>query len=227
MMLGPDFDTNPHAAGSYMLQALLNEMGACITYNCQSLTAPPDTIWGDGSITNMIEVGSQRDTVVFAAHARVLPTIIDHSPMKSNAGLVKLAWEHLHKTWKDAEVGLVKVNSYIGGVSWRYLDENLYSVCHRLPTPYLCNYTPEDLVYFKNQIHYGVLDHSWPAECLIHTERMRLMGSSDGAFMVEITEAANNIPPVEHYHPDEADHFWRNLKHNKVNRMFSVIFRGE
>lgn len=228
MVLGPEFEENPHAAGSFMLQGLLMEMGRCITFGAQSLTAPPDTIFGEGTIANMRELARGRDTVIFAAHVRVTPEI-DQELGKglSNAQLVTAAWKHLHKTWEDAQDGLEKTNSYIGGVSWQYLANGLYSVCHRLPTPYLINFTPEDLVYFKAQIHYGVIDHFWPDQCLIDFERMRFIGSSDAAFMVEVTPADKNIPPIEHYRADEADAFYRNLKHNKVNRLFRVILRGE
>ncbi len=228
LLLEDDFDKNPHAAGAYMLQGYLMEMGRCITFGAQSLTAPPDTIFGDGSIHNMREMARGRDTVVFAAHTRVVPDIESETnePL-SNSKLVTAAWKHLHKTWSDAQDGLEKSNSYIGGVNWQYLDSGLYAVCHRLPTPYLINFTPEDLTYFKAQLHYGVIDHFWPHECLIDFERMRVIGSSDGAFMVEITPADKNIPPIEHYRADEPDLFFRNLRHNKVNRMYRVILRGE
>lgn len=228
MTLGPEFDRNPHAGGAFLLQGYLQEMGRCITFGAQSLTAPPDTIFGDGSIANMREMARGRDTVVFAAHVRVTPSIdVELSGPLTNAKLVGAAWRHLHRTWSDAEDGLEQINSYIAGVVWRYLDNNLYSCNHRLPTPYLINFTPEDLVFFKNQIHQGVIDHTWPGVCLIDTERMRLTGSSDAAFMVEITPEDKNIPPKSHYHADEPDLFWRNLPHNKVNRMFTVILRAE
>ena len=220
------FGTNPHAAGAYMNHALLNEMNACISLGAQSLTAPPDTIFGDGSINGLLVLGRQPNTVVFAAHVRVHPSISNAGHL-SNAQLVSEAWRNLHKTWSEAEIGLEKINSYVGGVSWEYASENLYAVTHRLPTPYLINWTPEDYVYFRSQIHYGVLDHSWPAECLIETGRMRVAGSSDLAFMCEITEPENNIPPLAPYHDHEPDLFWRNLSHNKINRMFKIIFRGE
>lgn len=228
MVLPPDFDKNPHAAGAFMLQGFLMEMGRCITFGAQSLTAPPDTIFGEGSVMNMREMARARDSVVFAVHTRVTPSIESEiSFPTSNAKLVTAAWKHLHKTWEDAQDGLEKTNSYIGGVSWAYLDHGLYSVCHRLPTPYLINFTPEDLTYFKAQLHYGVIDHFWPHECLIDFERMRVCGSSDAAFMVEVTPADRNIPPIEHYRHDEPDLFFRNLKHNKANRLFRVILRGE
>lgn len=226
VIFSSEFDQNPHAAGSFINQALLREISMCLTYNAQTLICPPDTIWGDGSIEHLIEVADQRDVVVLAAHARVLPEIAAETGI-TNAGLVSLAWKSLHATWREAEYGRDRINTYVGGVIWRYLSEALYSVQHFLPTPYLINWTPEDLVYFKNQIHWGVWDHAWPDACLISTERQRVVGSSDAAFMVEVTEPEQNIPPLEHYRVDSPDLFWKNLSHNKHNRMFNIIFRGE
>lgn len=229
MILPADF--NPHHAGTLINQGLLMEMQYCISYGAQMFLAPPDTIFGNGSIASMREMARQRDSVIFAAHIRVLPEIqkllfADYCVL-SNAELVSAAIKYAHATWTCAQDGLEGVNSYVGGISWKWIADKTYAVTHRLPTPYLINWTPEDIVFFKNQLHWGVIDHAWPHDCLIHTERMRLCGSSDAAFMVEITEAQNNIPPVAAYHEDEPDLFWRNLSHNKVNRMFSVILRGE
>ena len=228
VIFGPEFKQNPHSAGAFINQGLLLEIGKNITYNTQMFLAPPDTIFGDGSISSMREMARQRDSVIFAVHARGLPEIescIEDN--MTNAQLVTAAFKNLHKTWSEAEDGREKVNSYVGGVSWKWIADNTYAVTHRLPTPYLINWTPEDIVFFKNQIHWGVIDHAWPHDCLVHTERIRTCGSSDAAFMVEITPADKNIPPLAPYHHDEPDLFWKNLKHNQVNRMFSVILRGE
>jgi hypothetical protein len=237
-MIGPELDQNPNLAGAIMKNAFVFELSRALTFNRKLLIVPPDTVWGDGSVPHLLEVADQRDVVVFAAHVRVLPDLLENIRAGSdqnrfgpdpitNPKLVSLAFKHLHKTWQESQYGLEQINSYMGGVVWRYLSENLYAVNHRLPTPYVINPTPEDITYFQHQIHFGVLDHSWPHACLIETERQRVVGSSDAAFMVELTDAEANIPPVAHYRADEPDLFWRNLSHNKVNRMNTIIFRGE
>lgn len=229
-LIDSEIPGNHPMMGSLLLRGWLEEMSRAITFNTQILLAPPDTVFGESTVKHLREIGEQKDSVVFMVHPRVTTDILPHIDKCTtifNKELVSLAWENLHKTWVDAEVGLEKSNSYIGGVSWRYLNENLYSVTHRLPTPYLINPTPEDIVYFRGQLHFGVIDHFWPHECLIEFERQRLVGSSDAGFCVEITPANENIPPVEHVRKDEPDLFHRNLTHNKQNRMTSVIFRGE
>jgi hypothetical protein len=229
MILGPDFDQNAYAAGAYQNHAFVNEISACLTYGAQSLTAPPDTIFGDGSIKAMREIATHRDSVVFAAHIRVLPSILDfvYKDHLTNAKLVHLSMKHAHRAWTEAMDGAEMINSYQGGISWKPLGAGMYAVTHRLPTPYLINFTPEDMVFFKNQLTFGVIDHSWPAHCLIDTERQRVIGSSDAAFMVELTPEESNVPGLAPYRADEPELFWRNLSHNKINRMFQCIFRGE
>lgn len=229
MDMGDTLEKNPHSAGAIIKEAIMIESSKCLTFGAQTLLAPPDTIFGDGSISNMREIADQRDVVVLAAHVRVLPSILDvvtEKPM-SNANLVHESFKRLHKSWGEAEYGPAQANSYIGGVSYRYLDDNLYSVCHRLPTPYLINWTPEDQAYYRGQLHWGCIDHSWPGAMLIPAQRQRLIGSSDGAFMAEITPADVNIPPVEYIRQNEPDLFWRNEPHNIQNRMQSIIFRGD
>ncbi len=227
--MGDILEQNPHAAGHIMKEWFVREGSKCLMYNCQGFTAPPDTIIGDGSVQALREVGNQQHVVVIAAHMRSNTSILSELGDKplSRAQLVTLGMKHKHKTWEESEFGKDKSNTWVGGVSWRRLGDNLYSVCHLLGTPYLINFTPEDLVYFKNQIHYGVIDHSWPGDVLVPAQRQRVMGSSDGAFMVEITEPDQNIPPLEYVRHGYPDLFHKDLPHNRVNRMTSVIFRGE
>ena len=227
-ILGPEFEINPHASGMFIKEWICREFSKAVTYNQAIILTPPDTIFGDGSIHNLRVTGNRRDVVVFAAHMRVLPTIMDQiTEPVSNAKLVSLAMKHKHKTWEESELGATEINTYVGGVVWQYLDCDLYACQHLLPTPYFINPTPEDLVYFKNQIHWGVIDHDWPGECLINSERQRVLGSSDAAFMVELTPAEANIPPKAPYREDEPDLFWRRKPHNAINRMNYIILRGE
>ncbi len=227
------FDQNPHFGGVYLKEALVKEIGWCLNFNAQTIIIPPDSIYGDGTIKNIRTVGEQKDSVVFVVHPRTHPDILDMLNEKplTNANLVHAVFDgRLHKTWSEAQVGLAQTNSWLGGVSWTYLDENLYSCTHLLPTPYLINWVPEDIVYWRQQIHFGEIDHAWSGAMLIPSQRQRLIGSSDGAFIVEITESDNNIPPVTYAREGDPTAFFRdkeNRPHNIVNRMQSIIFRGD
>lgn len=191
------------------------------------LLAPPDTIFGDGSIANLLEAGKDDDSVVVVPHARVLPSILNE--MESfylpvdNAPLVSLAWRHLHDAWVHGERGHPNQSSYVGGVTtWRV--GNLIQGVHLLPSPYLMQFTKEDLMYFRSAISFGNFDHVWPSDILISRGRQRYLGSSDAAFIVEITEADRNVPPIIENQPKSG--FWRDNLQTRHNAQIIFTFRG-
>ncbi len=222
--------------GSVLLSGFLHTMRKCIIDGSRMLIAPPDTIFGEGTIPNLLIAGRQPHTCVAVVHPRVSPSIFAQIGVSAvtNPQLVTRAWKHLHDSWTYAEAGLARTNSFVGGVSWYKLptQANAVAVTHRLPTVYLADFLPADLAFFQ-QPHdnlpptFGVLDHGWPAECLIDQQRQRLIGSSDACFIIELTDQEKNIPPLMNANPFEADAFWRDLKHNRFNRQVHVIFRGE
>lgn len=210
--------------------AMCWQIDQCLKAKERLLFAPPDTIFADGTIPNILKLGREEKTCVAIAHPRVLPEIlqdfISHIRYASPgpAQLVDLTWRHLHQAWSDAESGHPRQNSFIGGVRWQELSESLYAVTHHLPTNYLCDFTDEDLMYFKTRTSFGSFDHEWPSDLLIRQNRQRFVGSSDAGFICEITDKLKNIPPVK---PGNVDEFWRSHPHNLQNRQTTVIFRGE
>lgn len=230
--------------GVMMNQMFKISLKRCYDTGSQMLIAPPDTIFGGETLPNLLQAGEQKETVVFVVHMRVNPSIIDAierqanrfgpASSMSNAKLVSLAMEHAHKSWTEAEIGGERSNSFVGGISWKKTPSGVYSVGHRLPTPYLINVTRLDYEFFAREnppgqwpVVFGELDHLYPAYCIYHQGRARVIGSSDHSFIVEITDHESNVPPIEHYDKGEPDSFWRKEYHNGVNRMFSVCFRGE
>lgn len=208
--------------------ATIWQIEECITTDSRLLLAPPDTIFGEGSIHGLLVAGSDKHSVVVMPHPRVLPTITaDLSMVKNitNPKLVTLAWKHLHRAWTEAEHGCVNQSSYVGGVEWEELSPSIYLVTHRLPSPYLIDFTEEDLQYFKNAISFGHFDHMWPGDILIPRGRQRYIGSSDAVFIAEVTDADKNVPPVIPNQPTSG--FWRNHIHNQHNAQIKCIFRGE
>ena len=219
--------------GAILLGQFKAEISRCLETNSRLLISPPDSIFGDGTISSLFNMGSQEGVCVAVPHPRALPTIFDYpsrlceslKDTLTNAELVTEVWNHLHKTWSEAEVGYDKINSYVGGVCWRKISKGLYSVQHRLPTNYLMHFIPSDLQFFEQQICFGAIDHLWPSK-LIKEERERVIGSSDVAFICEITESNQNVPPSYPYVKKEPDRFWRNAPHNQFFRQVNVIFRG-
>lgn len=221
--------------GVILLNGLRDQIYQCQKENKRLLLAPPDTIFGDGTVANLIALGSVAGACVAVSHPRVLPTIIDDIEYlaatrgaMSNASLVTLAMKHAHDSWKFAEIGNEKNSSFIGGIAWKQLGPGLYSVQHRLPTAYFVDFNTTDWDFWWGQVSFGSWDHRWPAENLIRQERQRLVGSSDACFIVEVTEWDKNVPPnhVDNQVRDE-DAYWNAHYHNEINRQTTVIYRGE
>lgn len=224
--------------GVMMLQMFLISMKKCIETGAQMLIAPPDTIFGGDSISNILQAGEQPGSVVFVVHMRVLPEIIDQMAgmmtSMGNARLVSLAMKHAHTSWTEAEYGNERINTFIGGIMWKKRPNGVYAVQHMLPTPYLINWTNVDYEFFSRQNPpgqwppvFGEIDHFYPSICVYPQGRARIIGSSDDAFIVEITEKANNIPAVMTYDRENPDKFWRDAIHNKANKQVLVTFRED
>lgn len=221
---------------------LLWQIKRCIESGQKLLLAPPDTFWGDGSISGILNIGQDEGTCVMVPHVRVNPSILkeEHlSPSVSNAELVALTWRkdefgnfiNLHRSWSEAEAGHEHQNTFASGVSWKQVDDDLYEIIHRLPTPYLMHFNPKDYDYFEASPGFGNIDHTWPGDILIEHDRQKYVGASDLAFMVEITENNKNIPPPDWVKKGTPDKFWREMTrdsmkiHNKFNKQISAIFR--
>lgn len=217
-----------NSSGETLQPVILDHLRNCVQTGCAFFMAPPDTIFGEGSVETICTVGSQPKTCIAVPHVRVnaekFMGEFSGQPME-NAQLVTAAFKHLHKTWTDAEAPKPLTNSFMGGVMWRRIGNNLYAVSHRLPTCYLGNIDQTDVDWFAKQHETGTFDHTWPVK-LVKEQRQRVIGSSDGAFIVELTRENENLPPVHQVDPAEPDKFWRDLEHNYCNRNLVAIFRG-
>lgn len=207
----------------YLHCALIWQIKECIKQRSKMLLLPPDSIFGDETIKNFIEAGKAPGVCVFSAHPRVLPTVLMEE-FQSNASLVKASWKHLHRSWTDAEEGSDRQNSFIGGVSWKRMADDLYSVKHLLPTPYFCDFTEADLHFFETAPGIGSIDHVWPS-LLVQQGRIKYLASSDAAFVIELTDSDKNLPAVAR--GQDTSQFWQKHAHNIFFDQISAIFRGE
>lgn len=227
-------------SGVMMNQMFTHSIRRCIDTGSQMLIAPPDTIFGGDSIANILQEGEHPGTVVFVPHIRVLPTIFDLlngqylAESIGNERLALLALKCAHKSFTEAEYGHERINTFIGGILWKKRPNGLIRMQHMLPTPYLINWTEDDFKFFTKEPSpgqwpqvFGMIDHTWPSHCVHGSGRARTIMSGDDAFIVEITEDADNIPPLMNYDASEPDRFWRNAPHNLVNKQFCYTFRGE
>jgi hypothetical protein len=205
----------------YLHSGVIWQIKECLKTKSRMLLLPPDSIFGDKTLPNLIKLGKEEKTCVISPHPRVLPTILNEK-YESNESLVTAAFKHLHRSWTDAEEGTDRQNSFIGGVSWERLDEKTVSVKHLLPTPYFCDFTEDDLTFFETAAGIGVIDHVWPS-MLVQQNRLKYVGSSDACFIVELTAHDKNLPPVQR--GADTSKFWRQHPHNLFNDQIACIFR--
>lgn len=219
---------SPEWAGQFLHNALLDCIYEAASEGDAILIAPPDTIFGEQSVETLMALHKEPKIVIAAAPVRVNDDFWDEfngERAHPNAELVSMAWRHLHSTWANANIALPKTNSFAGGVSWKKIGDNLYSVTHLLPTPFLCDVAPSDAEWFRRYGAPGSFDHIWPAK-LVNEGRQRFIGSSDGAFIVEVTMKDQNIPVL--YPQDTANptNYIGSNQHNHINRNVVAIFRG-
>lgn len=204
--------------------AMVWQTEECLKNKARLLIAPPDTIFGNGTISNLIEAARQEKTCVVVPHPRVTPQFLDTNEElwnKSNQQLLGHAWKYLHRSWSDAEDGHPLQNSFVGGVVWKEIEPSLIEVRHYLPTVYLADFTKEDLDVFKSMSSFGSYDHEMPSK-FVHEGRQRYVTSSDACFIVEVTEEAKNVPPIW---SGATDSFWRSHRHNQHNAQIYSYFK--
>lgn len=224
------------ARGILMCQAFAKTIRGCIRENTRLLVSTADFIWADGTLANMLTLSEQTNTCVSLPHPRVLPSILDHIDSSKNSfDLVTLMMKHPHRSWVNSEYGK-HFATYKGGILWRRSGAGVLALQHRMPSPYMLNFTKDDIDYFTasndNKIAaWGAIDHDW-ASHLCETQRWRMILSSDIGFMAEVTSENDNLPPQSPCDMKNPDDFWTqdrttHLLHHRLNRQFIATFRGD
>jgi hypothetical protein len=210
-------------------------MDECLKADASLLTAPPDTIFSDGTIPNLIQLAKHGNRCVAVPHARVNPSIFGalNDETTSSAELVNLLFKHGHEAWKGAEIGSMNQSTFIGGIAWEKMlgTDKVWTMYHMLPTVYLANFIKSDYTFFQtshdgSEPVYGAFDHLWPDD-LVANERQVTPGSTDLGCILEVTKEQANIPAKVESNPHDPLAFWRNIKHNRHNRMIAYTLRGE
>lgn len=210
-----------------LFKALIGQMGLCADKSA-FIFAAPDNIFGDGSIRTLLDIGSVPGICVAVPTLRVAEEgfleAMPDGPMK-NAELVKFSMPRVHQAFLDGDVTKPSNNGWISGVTWRPLADGLYAVTHRMPSSYLMQPKRTDVKWFLDRPKFGCYDHQMP-QILVNQERQRVVGSSDAAFMVELTTKDTWCPPL--YPTDSAnpDRYRGDLSHHVVNRNVVCIWRA-
>jgi len=207
---------------------LINMFKKCLDEDAFFFILPPDTILGRGSFFNCVMSSYGKNTCFASAHPRVDLNILNVLERKTeegmnNSDLVRLAFRFPHGSFKFANEDLEN-NTTHKGISYRQISTTLHTVTHNLPSPYLIFPIDSDYEYFNRVADYNMFDREW-LEALIKTNRIKISGSSDLFFNIELTPASF-IPEEEiinnvKYNDSSGDQF-----HHRVCRTFSSVWRS-
>jgi hypothetical protein len=204
--------------------ALVGQIQICHLREAAMLFAAPDSIFGDGSIATLLNMGSAPRVCIAAAPMRVNVDILkDLGEPKENAALVKLGFKHMHRIFREAKVG-ERTNSLSTGISWRELSKDLYAIQYRAYSSYYMTPEQKDVDWYRKNPKLGYWDSKFP-ETLVPDQRQRVIASSDAVFICELTPESRPLPPVvkADAEPDKYEH---NLSHHAINRNIVSIWRA-
>lgn len=205
-----------------LIKSLQAAVNMCLNDSSPLLMATPDFIFGNGTIDAFMKVANEPGTCATIANIRVLPSVLEHIDEDTN--LVDLAFSHLHRSWSESPENL-----YLSAINIKQLTKKMWAVEHFMPSPFYVNFLESDKRVFgewhdRKPPAFGTWDHNWPTY-LLEQGRLRYIGSSDAAVMLEITDDDKNVPPINK--PDDPkNQFFRKGFHNNIQRQFVSIFRG-
>lgn len=232
-----DLMTSNADKGPLLLSALLKVVRKCLDDKEPLLMVTPDYVYGDGTIEAIKQVAGNLYSVSFA-HMRVEKKILDEltDPM-TNIQVQSLGMKNPHATWTKSHVEADPGFTFWGGIMWRDITKNLYAVTHYLPAPFFVNFHESDLEFFKakhpfphDKLTFALWDHLFPTK-LIQEGRLRYIGSSDLACMIEATETEDNWPDHNPVGIKNGDGYVKTTRlpvfHNMIHQQFVSCFRGE
>lgn len=211
-----------------LTRVLIEQMGKCAQADQAFFWVAPDSIFGDGTIGAVMTLGAVPGVCVsfFPLRVKAEGFIEAMGGPLTNAQLVKLAFTRLHPAFEQSDATRPYTNSFESGVSWRRLDAGLYAVTHRNPSAYLMQPTIGDYRWFADMKKFGAYDHTLPKR-LIEEHRHRIVGSSDAAFVVELTPEDAHVPALQQTSSGEPDRYRQQLHHHAVHRISTVIWRED
>ena len=193
-----------------LLEAILKNFQYCINKKSIMCMAMPDLIFCNYSLLNSVLFVFSKRKGLAAPHPRINTNIFrDYKNYPENgftsAEAVSYAFKNPHSSFKLANEDLTE-NTVYGGISYKKLSKNLYAICSNLPSPWVIIPTKEDVNFFKTSGKFVDWDRGW-LTLLLKKNRIKVCGSSDMFFCMEITEESKNtkVKPIKVKHP------WRDL----------------
>lgn len=208
--------------------ALLSVLKKVIDETAILFLAAPDMIISNRSLFNIVSASFGKNVCFASAHARVEMGILEKVKKCNVNGLdsatmVSLCFQFAHGKLKYADEELDE-NSTHNGMSYRKIADNVYTVHHSLPSPHLVFPTQEDYDFFLKAQDFNMWDREW-MQMLIKTNRIKVSGSSDLFFAVELTPEVfsleREVKKSQKYNDIAGVSF-----HNRVCRTFTSVWRS-
>ena len=194
----------------FILPNLRNSIELCLSEDAIFFLAPPDTVFAQGSLWNSVQAVENKRYAVAIPHIRAT----DGPPQLPCDAKTLFRWAiHYHHGTFANSFDVKAMNSTWAGISVRQISPDTCCMMHSLPTPYLVQFTQSDLDFWNNQIEWQQWDRSFLGK-LWSEDRLLVVGSSDMAFCIEITEPGANVPELR---ADQYNDRWQNeQEHNKA-----------
>ncbi|MAV82995.1 MAG: hypothetical protein CMI90_06000 [Pelagibacteraceae bacterium] len=182
-----------------------------------------DHIFSDGTLYNFTNMIDTNNCVIATATFGVnKQKFIDHyknnSFSNNNKELIKITRKYFHqsiiKSFKDHPVNM----SWGSGVVIEKLFDNNLLITFSLPSPFMFRVTKSDIDFF-NKYDFNVFDHSWPSKLMMQ-QRLRVVPSSEVAFVVEIRDDEKDTPTDT---PLELSNTFIPLRHITRRRLHTVL----
>jgi hypothetical protein len=183
-----------------MLNFFIHFLDKCIKNNALMLIAPADTIFSNGSISNMVELADGKGVSIAVAHPRVsIESLIKNNINIINLGadcpsMVDIAIKYGHDSLLQSDETNDDNSTYLG-LATKQTPSGL-AVIHNNPSPYLCSPIKDDLLFFKRSPSFNVIDKTWTS-FLFRQSRLKIIGSSDIAFIIELTHNNDKKPDLK------------------------------
>jgi len=221
------FDTTRsfNKCSALLLAHLRKTIQDCIDQESYMFLAPPDTVFALGTLTHCVKIAHGKNVCVAIPHIRASlgDGKVWENKLPTGKELVRRCFTNGHDAFiktMDNE----NENATWAGISTRKIDSDLHAMIHCMPTIYLAKFTPLDLRYWEYAMDFGNWDRQW-LKILWNDSRVKIVGSSNMAFCVEVTDIDKNVPPLQSGLKNN-DKYWCEDDFNKDMRNFVFSLEG-
>ena len=179
------------------IKNLLHFINNCLKNNAYFIHSPPDVIFGNNSIYNGLKSIEGKNVCFSVPIGRValskitkLKEIKDLQKLTScisNPKLVNYLFKSLHSEMQFNFDNVDTNTTFNTGVSIRKLSKFSYAVIHNTPSVKLGKFNFFDLIFFYFSHAFNDWDRRW-SSLLLRSNRLKICGSSDMFFVVELTK---------------------------------------